>query len=175
MNENPVLKPKLATPALVLVSVTTMICVVCLLIAAQANWAPVWVSMALGIAFLFATVCVGAVWLARGRRLYSWMADAREQWEYFDEAKGMNGTTAEVTVVSVDGLEPTGSWITIKWQRFDHIQAAWLEALPEPIWPGTVLLIAPDPAQVMPGVPWPTNYYIQASHCLAWAPRRLAR
>jgi hypothetical protein len=72
--------------------------------------------------------------------------------------------------VSVDALEPTGSWITIRWNRFDHMQEAWLEALHDPIWPGSVLLISPDPAQVMPGAPWPARYYITASHYLAWAP-----
>jgi hypothetical protein len=73
-------------------------------------------------------------------------------------------------VLSVDAVEPTGSWITIKWNRFDYVQPAWLEALPEPIWPGSVLLISPDPAQVVPGVPWPATYYISGSDCLAWAP-----
>ncbi len=68
-----------------------------------------------------------------------------------------HGTTAEITVLSVDAREPTGSWITINWDRFGHVQTAWLEALQEPIWTGSVLLIA--------------RYYLRASHCLAWAPR----
>jgi hypothetical protein len=170
MNANPVLKPKFVTPALVLVSVAIIVCLVCLVATVGANLLPQWVSVALGAAFLLAAASDGAIWLARRHRLRSWMANANEQWKSFDDAKRRHGTTAAVTVLSVDALEPTGSWITIKWQRFDHIQPAWLQALPEPIWPGTVLLISPDPAQIMPGLPWPTNYYIQASHCLAWAP-----
>lgn len=170
MEVNPVLKPKVATPALVLVSVAVLACVVCLAAAVGGTWLPLGASATLGIAFLLAAAAVATVWLARGRRRRSWMADAREQWKNFDEAKRMNGTTAEVTVLSVDALEPTGSWITIKWRRFNHFQVAWLEALSEPIWPGSVLLIAPDPAQVRPGEPWPATYYIQAPRCLAWAP-----
>ncbi|RAM37715.1 hypothetical protein DBZ45_08935 [Arthrobacter globiformis] len=126
--------------------------------------------MMAAIAFLLAAPIVGAIWLARVRRRRSWTAAARERWKYFDEAKRLHGTTAEVTVLSVDALEPTGSWITIKWNRFDHVQPAWLESLHEPIWPGSVLLISPDPAQVMPGLPWPATYYLPASDCLAWAP-----
>ncbi|MCA4132635.1 hypothetical protein [Arthrobacter sp. M4] len=80
------------------------------------------------------------------------------------------GTTTEITVLSVDEVQPTGSWITINWNRFGHIQHAWLEALPESIWPGSVLLVAPDPEQVRPGMPWPETYFIQASDCLASAP-----
>ncbi|MDP9694439.1 UNVERIFIED_ORG: hypothetical protein J2X79_001998 [Arthrobacter globiformis] len=175
MNANPVLKPKLATPALVLVSVAIIVCLLCLVATVGANLLPQWASAMLGTALLLGAAAVGAVWMARRRRLHSWMVNANEQWNSFDQAKRRHGTTAEVTVLSVDALEPTGSWVTIKWNRFDHVQNAWIEALSEPIWPGSVLLIAPDVAQVRPGVPWPLNYYIQASHCLAWAPRRLAR
>ncbi|MFF2316961.1 hypothetical protein ACFVTE_11885 [Arthrobacter sp. NPDC058097] len=170
MDVNPVLKPKLATPALILVSVVTVICAASLLASIAASWPSQWPSMMAAIAFLLAAPIVGAIWLARVRRRRSWTAAARERWKGFDEAKRLHGTTAEVTVLSVDALEPTGSWITIKWNRFDHVQPAWLEALHEPIWPGSVLLISPDPAQVVPGSPWPVTYYIPASDCLAWAP-----
>jgi hypothetical protein len=170
MDTNPVLKPKLATPALVLVSVAILVCLACLVAAVEANRPPLWISAALGVAVFLAAASIVAIWLARARRLRTWMAGAMEQWRHFDEAKRMHGTTAEVTVLSVESLEPTGSWITIKWNRFDHIQTAWLEALHEPIWPGSLLLISPDRAQIMPGAPWPATYYIHASRCLAWAP-----
>jgi hypothetical protein len=170
MDANPVLKPKLATPALVLVSVAMVVCAVFVVGTVSQAWPPTWVSAVVALAFLLVTTFVGADLADPARRLRAWMVIVQEKWKNFDEAKRMHGTTAEVTVLSVDALEPTGSWITIKWNRFDHVQAAWLEALPEPIWPGSVLLISPDRAQVMPGVPWPTTYYITASHCLAWAP-----
>ena len=170
MDANPVLKPKLATPALILSSVAIAACVVYLVGAAAANGPHnLFLLLTAAIALLAAAV-VGAVWLVRARRRRSWMAGANEQWDHFNDMKRSSGTTAEVTVLSVDALEPTGSWITIKWNRFDHVQRAWIEALPEPIWPGSVLLISPDPAQVRPGAPWPATYYIRASDSLAWAP-----
>ncbi|MET3934974.1 hypothetical protein ABIE00_003020 [Arthrobacter sp. OAP107] len=170
MIANPVLKPKLATPALVLPSVAILVGLACLAAAVAANMQPSWVLLVLGAAFLLTATTVSQIWLTRVRHLHTWMEKAKEQWKNFDEAKRIHGTTAEISVLSVDALEPTGSWITIKWNRFDHIQAAWLEALSEPIWPGSVLLISPDAAQIMPGAPWPATYYVVASDCLAWAP-----
>lgn len=175
MDANPVLKPKLATPALILSSLAIAACVVYLVGAAAAN-APdnLFLLLTAAVAFL-AAVVAGAVWLVRARRRRSWMAGANEKWDHFNNVKRSSGTTAELTVLSVDALEPTGSWITIKWNRFGHVQRAWIEALPEPIWPGSVLLISPDPAQVRPGAPWPATYYIRASDCFAWAPGKEAR
>jgi hypothetical protein len=170
MDANPVLKPKLATPALILSSVAIAACVVYLVGAAAANGPDNLFLLLTAAMALLAFAVVGAVWLVRVRRRRSWMAGADEKWDHFNNVKRSSGTTAELTVLSVDALEPTGSWITIKWNRFDHVQPAWLEALPEPIWPGSVLLISPDPAQVRPGAPWPATYYIRASDSLAWAP-----
>jgi hypothetical protein len=174
MNANPVLKPKLATPALILSSVVVFICATYLLSTLEANWPSPGFLIPAAIAFLDAVI-VGAVWLARIRRLRAWTAVANDNWHHFDGVKRTSGTTTEVTVLSVDSLEPTGSWITIRWNRFEHIQRAWIEALGDPIWPGSVLLISPDPAQVMPGAPWPATYYIQASNYLAWAPGAASR
>ncbi|MFE5835835.1 hypothetical protein [Arthrobacter sp. NPDC056493] len=167
---NPVLKPKLATPALILISVAVVTCAVIVLGTVAATWPPPWLSVVVAMALLLAAIIVGAIWLTRVHRLRTWTVAARERWKSFDEAKRLHGTTAEVTVLSVDALEPTGSWITIRWKRFDYVQPAWIEALHEPIWPGSVVLISPDPAQVRPGAPWPATYYIPASDCLAWAP-----
>lgn len=170
MDTNPILRPRLATPALILSSVAIAACVVYLVSAAAAN-GPDSVSSLLAAAMaLPATAVAGAVWLVRARRRRSWMAVATEKRDHFNDLKRSSGPTAEITVLSVDALEPTGSWITIKWNRFDHVQPAWIEAFREPIWPGSVLLISPDPAQIRPGAPWPANYYIRASHFLAWAP-----
>ncbi|MEO5318144.1 hypothetical protein PV761_06105 [Arthrobacter sp. CC3] len=169
MDTNPVLKPKLATPALILSSVAIAMCFVYLVWAAASGPANLSLLLTASMALL-AAAAAGAVWLVRARRRRSWLAGAIEQWDRFNDMKRSSGTTAELTVVSVDALEPTGSWITIRWNRFDHVQRAWIEALSEPIWPGSVLLISPDPAQVMPGAPWPATYYIRASNSLAWAP-----
>ncbi|MBP1235220.1 hypothetical protein JOE40_000688 [Arthrobacter sp. PvP102] len=170
MDTNPVLKPKLATPALILSSVAITACVVYLIGAAAASGPDNLFLLLTAAITLLAAVVAGTVWLVRARRLRSWMAGADELWDHFNEMRRSSGTTAEITVVSIDALEPTGSWITIKWNRFDHVQRAWIEALPEPIWPGSVLLISPDPAQVRPGEPWPATYYVRASDSLAWAP-----
>ncbi|MET3922418.1 hypothetical protein [Arthrobacter sp. UYEF20] len=170
MNTNPALKPKLATPALILGSVVVSSCVFYLLGSVAANGHP---SLILGLAALASCLLaavIGAIWFARVRRRREWTAAAIAKWTDFDEAKRTHRTTAEITVLSVDALEPTGSWITIWWNRFDHVQRAWIEALREPIWPGSVLLISPDPVQVRPGAPWPATYYIRAADCLAWAP-----
>ncbi|GAA1786454.1 hypothetical protein GCM10009712_37280 [Pseudarthrobacter sulfonivorans] len=175
MDTNPVLKPKHATPALILSSAVVFVCVVSLAGTIAANWQPTLFLLLAAWASVFLAGIVGMIWFARARRLRAWKAAASEKWNHFDDMKRTHGTTTEVTVLSVDSLQPTGSWITIRWDRFEHVQSAWMEALHDPIWPGSILLIAPDPAQVAPGSPWPTTYYIEASHCLAWAPGSVAQ
>ena len=169
MDTNPVLRPRLATPALILSSVAIAACIVFVVGAAAIGPDNLFLVVTAAMALLAATA-TGAVWLVRARQRRSWMAGANEKWDRFNDMKRSSGTTAELTVLSVDALEPTGSWITIKWNRFDHVQRAWIEALPEPIWPGSVLLISPDATQITPGAPWPQTYYIQASDFLVWAP-----
>jgi hypothetical protein len=175
MNTNPVLRPKVATPGLVLTSagVLTLVGYLAFSITTSSGMGGVLVLGAFAV--LVAAVVSGATWFVRLRRRRDWLVAAEEKWRHFDDAKRSQGTTTEITVLSVDALEPTGSWITIKWNRFEHVQPAWMEALPEPIWPGSVLLISPDPAQVRPGTPWPSTYYIHAAECLAWAPTVLGR
>jgi hypothetical protein len=170
MSANPVIKPKLVTPALMLSSMAVVVCAVYLVGTTAANGPDnVFLLVPAAIALLAAAVA-GLVWWVRLRQRRSWMAGASEKWDHFNDVKRRSGTTTELTVLSVDALEPTGSWITIRWNRFDHVQQAWIEALPEPIWPGSVLLISPDPTQVRPGAPWPAIYYLRASDSLAWAP-----
>jgi hypothetical protein len=173
MASNPVLKPRLATPALMLATATVSIAAGFFLTALSPGMPSNAILIVGGVAILSLSVALAAIWLTRFRRRRAWMAAAKQKWHDFDQAKRNHGTTTEITILSVDALEPTGSWITINWNRFDHIQPAWVEALPDPIWPGSVLLISPDPAQVRPGLPWPQTYYIRATNCLAWAPLRL--
>ncbi|MDQ0678871.1 hypothetical protein QFZ30_002253 [Arthrobacter pascens] len=170
MTSNPVLKPRLATPALILATATVLIAAGYFLTTLSTR-VPVDAVLMVGALAALSAVALGAVWLARLRRRRAWMAAAEQKWHDFDDARRNHGTTTEITVLSVDALEPTGSWITINWDRFDHVQHAWIEALPDPIWPGSVLLISPDPAQVQPGLPWPQMYYIRSSDTHAWAPR----
>lgn len=170
MAVNPVLKPKLATVPLVLVSAAVLIGVVLFLVlvsTAQPWSAAMTVS---GGILLAITLALAAQWWTRAQRQRAWLTYASDKWATLNATKLTSGTTTEITVLSVDEVQPTGSWITINWNHFGHVQSAWLEALPEPIWPGSVLLMAPDSAQVRPGVPWPETYLIRASSCLAWAP-----
>jgi hypothetical protein len=167
MDSNPVIKPKVATPALILASVAAAIAaafVPAVTWPGNAGLTIVWVVL------LILAGLIGALWLVRERRRRAWLVEANKRWDRFEEARRTHGTTAEITVLSVDALEPTGSWITINWNRFGHVQRAWLEALEEPIWAGSVLLISPDSGQVRPGMPWPATYFIQASYVFAWAP-----
>ncbi|KRE72698.1 hypothetical protein [Arthrobacter sp. Soil762] len=170
MDKNPVLKPKLATPALILSSVAVIVCTIYLVGAAAANGrTPLILTLATAASLLIGTL-IGAIWLIRARRLHTWTTAAREMWDHLDAVRRTRRTTTDVTLLGVDALEPTGSWITIRWNRFNYVQHAWIENVPEPIWPGSVLLISPDPAQITPGAPWPATYYIRAADCLAWAP-----
>ncbi|GAA5192290.1 hypothetical protein GCM10023346_13920 [Arthrobacter gyeryongensis] len=170
MVSNPVVKPKVATPALIISSAALALCAVFVLQNLTVSWPPDAVQVFGWAAVLPSTLIVSIIWLMRTHRRRAWLADARVRWSRFEKAKRAHRTTAEITVLSIDALEPTGAWITINWNRFGHVQRAWLEALEEPIWGGSVLLITPDPAQVRPSAPWPAIYYIQAASFLAWAP-----
>lgn len=173
MSTNPVIRPKVATPAIILASAVVFLAAA-LVLSALLNGVPSDILMLGGPVLLLAAVAIGALWLTRIRRRRIWTRAAEDKWNHFESARQRHRTTTEITVLSVDALEPTGSWITIKWNRFDHVQRAWIEALPDPIWPGSVMLISPDPVQVGPGRPWPQTYFIRASDLLAWAPPRNA-
>lgn len=174
MISNPVIKPKVATSALILASAVVALCASYLLVSLAVGW-PLDAAHMLGwTAVLSSTVIIGAVWLVRSSRRRSWLLEANSKWRHLENARRTHRTTAEITVLSVDALEPTGSWITINWNRFGYVQRAWLEALAEPIWAGSVLLISPDLTQVRPGAPWPATYFIHASNYLAWAPGKEA-
>lgn len=172
MISNPVIKPKVATPALVLLSGAMAVAAAFVPAISWPDNAGPTIVWAVLVVF---TILIGALWLVRERRRRDWLVEASERWDRFEEARRTHGTTTEITVLSVDALEPTGAWITIKWDRFSYVQPAWLEALEEPIWAGSVLLISPDPGQVRPGAPWPATYYILGADCLAWAPAQAAR
>ncbi|MFJ6536775.1 hypothetical protein ACIQH5_11125 [Paenarthrobacter sp. NPDC091711] len=167
MQVNPVLKPKVATPALIVTSAVTLALAVTL--AAMTYTFP---AVGWALAVIVATgLLLSYFWYERLRDYRVWKTSSRAQWARLEAMKHGAKTTTEITVLSVDSPQPTGAWITIRWNRFDYIQPAWIEALPEPIWPGSVLLIRPDPEQVRPGNPWPTTYSVAANHVLTWAPQ----
>jgi hypothetical protein len=167
---NPAVRPKVATTGLVIASAVVFIVFALSLIALAATELPLVMKVIVGSLLLTTVLVLALLWGKRSARRRTWLAKAANRWRYLDNAKLASGTTTEVTLLSVDALQPTGAWVTIMWNRFNHVQRAWIEALPEPLWPGSVLLIAPDPSQVMPSAPWPETYFIRAADCLAWAP-----
>lgn len=167
---NPAVKPRVATAGLVLATVAVLTAAALSLVLLPSAGVPFFAKSMGGATLFAAALLTGWQWWRRITQRRAWLEQATEQWRSFSNAKALGGTTAEVTLVSVDAVQPTGSWVTIQWDRFNHTQRAWLESLPDPIWPGSVLLISPDPAQVVPGAPWPDTYFIQAVDCLAWAP-----
>jgi hypothetical protein len=167
---NPAVRPKVATTGLVIASAVVFIVFALSSVALAAAELPLVLKVIIGSVLLAIVLVLALLWGKRSARRRTWLANAAKRWRSFDNAKLASGTTTEVTLLSVDAVQPTGSWVTILWNRFGHVQPAWIEALPEPIWPGSVLLIAPDPTQVMPSTPWPETYFIRAADCLAWAP-----
>ena len=167
---NPAVKPRVATAGLVLATAAVLSVAALSLVLLPSTGVPFFSKLMVEATLFAVALLTGWQWWRRTRQRRAWLEQATEQWRSFSNAKALGRTTAEVTLVSVDAVQPTGSWVTIRWNRFNHTQRAWLESLPEPIWPGSVLLISPDPAQVMPGAPWPDTYFIQAVDCLAWAP-----
>ncbi|MFJ4228440.1 hypothetical protein ACIPYV_12840 [Paenarthrobacter nicotinovorans] len=167
MQANPVLKPKVATPTLIVTSAVTL--ALAFVFSAMTFTFPA-TGWAL-VVVVAAALVLSFFWYRRVRDYRVWTNRSSAQWERLETLKHGAATTTEVTVVSVDSPQPTGAWIIIRWNRFDYVQPAWIEALPEPIWPGSVLLIRPDPSQVRPGTPWPPTYSIAADHVLMWAPQ----
>ena len=167
---DPAVKPKVATSGLVVASTVVSLAVALFLAFVAVFDFPLPPKLVIGGTLLAAGLLLAWLWWRRAARRRIWLTSAAEKWQSFDNAQLTSGTTAELTLLSVDAVQPTGSWVTIRWNRFNHVQPAWIEALPEPIWPGAVLLITPDPAQVMPGTPWPDAYFIRAADYLAWAP-----
>ncbi|ALV40048.1 hypothetical protein AU252_01775 [Pseudarthrobacter sulfonivorans] len=126
-----------------------------------------WPILALSVLF---AVAVGTIWFYRLQRANKWTARAVEQWRRLEATRLQVGTTTEVTILAIETVEPTGTWVTLRWNQFDHVQRAWMEALPDEIWEGTVLLISPDPSQIKLGNPWPTFYHLAAQKYLGFAP-----
>jgi hypothetical protein len=170
MVDNPAVKPRVATAGLVLTSTAVLILLALVPLSLGDPELPALIKIVVASVLLAWALLLLWLWWRRYAQRRTWTANAEARWGSLNDARLTNGTTAEVTLLSVDAVQPTGAWVTIMWNRFNHVQRAWIEALPEPLWPGSVLLIAPDPSQVMPSAPWPETYFIRAADCLAWAP-----
>lgn len=163
MRTNPMVKPQTSSGWAVTL---TVISCVCLAIAIRMFLAQSPAS-ASGLAFAaIAVVLAGvaaAIWFVKIRRMKAWITHAFQQWEHFSTVKSQLGVTTEVTVLDIHSTDPLGAWATIRWDKFGHVQRAWVEALPDEIWRGSILLISPDPAQIQVHGPWPEVYYLMAN------------
>lgn len=167
---NPMIRPSVASAPLVIWSVLIGLCALYLVPATMANWpAPAWLTT---IATLFAVLMavLALRWVLKVRRARAWDANAQRMWQQFEAARVAGETTTTVTVLSVQKVQPTGAWVTINWDQFGYTQPAWIEGKGGTYWPGSVILITPDPTQVHVGQPWPPTYRIAESDCRAIAP-----
>ncbi|NVM97727.1 hypothetical protein [Arthrobacter sp. SDTb3-6] len=169
---NPMIKPTVVSSHLLGWSVLVGVCALYLVPATIANWpAPAWLTTLASLA-LVAALLLASRWAVKVRRAKRWTVNAQRMWQAFEEAKVTGTTTTEVTVLSVQEVQPTGAWVTIRWDRFGYQQPAWIEGAGGTYWPGSVLLITPDPTQVHVGEPWPPTYRIAQGDCRAVAPMR---
>ncbi|MDQ0821618.1 hypothetical protein QFZ79_003994 [Arthrobacter sp. V4I6] len=131
---NPAVRPKVATTGLVIASAVVFIVFALSFIALTATELLLVVKIIVGSVLLSTVLVLALLWGKRSARRRTWLANAAQRWRSFNNAKLASGTTAEVTLLSVDAVQPTGAWVTIMWNRFNHVQQAWIEALPEPVW-----------------------------------------
>ncbi|WP_146070339.1 hypothetical protein [Arthrobacter sp. GMC3] len=169
MRTNPMVKPQASSGWAVTL---TVISCVCLAIATRMFWgqfSPAAVGWFLVAAAVLLAGVAAAIWFVKIRRTKAWITHAIQQWEHFTAVKSQLGVTTEVTVLDIQALDPIGTWVTIRWDKFGYVQRAWMEAIPDEIWRGSVLLISPDPAQIQVHGPWPEIYYLMAIDYHAFA------
>ncbi|MDJ0318388.1 hypothetical protein [Arthrobacter antibioticus] len=167
---NPMIRPTVPSTSLVMWSVAIGLCTLYLVPATLANWpAPPWLITITTLLAGF-SVALALRWALKVRRARAWDVSAQLLWQQFEAARLAGGTTTEVTVLSVQEVQPTGAWVTINWDQFGYTQPAWIEGRGGTYWPGSVVLITPDPMQVHVGQPWPPTYRIAENDCRAIAP-----
>lgn len=167
---NPMIRPSVASTPLIMWSVLVGLCAAYAIPAAIANWpAPVWLTT-IATLFVVLLAVLALRWVLKVRRARVWDVNAQRLWQQFEGARLAGGTTTEVTVISVQEVQPTGAWVTINWEQFGYTQPAWIEGKGGTYWPGSVILITPDPTQVHIGQPWPRTYRIAEMDCKAIAP-----
>jgi hypothetical protein len=169
MNANPFVKPKIVTGKLVVACAFAILCLALSTSGLVAS--PDSISLWLSLAFsLLLAAAISSVWFSRLQRVNKWTALAVEQWRRLEATRLHLGTTTEVTILAIEAVEPTGTWVKLSWNQFDHVQRAWMEALPDEIWEGAVLLISPDPNQIQVHSPWPSTYHLSTSNYHGFAP-----
>ncbi|WP_154605516.1 hypothetical protein [Arthrobacter sp. AQ5-05] len=169
MRTNPMVKPQNSSGWAVTLTVISCVCLTTAIRLFIAQTA----AAAVGWAFVAAAVVLAGIaatiWVVKVRRSRAWITHAVQQWEHFSAVKSQLPITTEITVLDIHSLDPTGTWVTIHWDKFGYVQRAWMEAIPDEIWRGSVLLISPDPAQIKVHGPWPEIYYLMATDYHAFA------
>lgn len=163
MRTNPMVKPRTSSGWAVTLTVISCVCLVIAILVfidQPSGWAA---GLILGSLAIILAGTAATIWLVKFRRTKTWISNALQQWKHFFALKSRLGVTTELTVLDIHALDPTGTWVTIRWDRFGYVQRAWMEAIPDEIWRGSVLLISPDPAQIQVHGPWPEIYYLMAA------------
>jgi hypothetical protein len=99
VSSNPVLKPRLATPALVVASAAVSIAAGFFPTSLAAGTLSGAILIVGAVAILSAPVALAGIWLSRFRRRRAWIAAAEQKWHEFDCARRNHGTTTEITVL----------------------------------------------------------------------------
>lgn len=170
MENNPMIKPQLSAGLLVVLTVITGVVLLYVLAIAVIAWPPpasVWIVLAV---VALAAGVTALRWTQRVQQRRQWQQFSDMQWEYLARIRDEHEATAEITVLGIQETQPTGSWATIRWNKFGYVQQEWIENGTFAIWPDSVLLIRPDPTQIQVGAPWPATYYLRSHACLAIAP-----
>jgi len=117
----------------------TVISCVCLATAIRLFLAQPTASAA-GLIFVAIAVILAGVaapiWFVKIRRFQAWITNAIQQWEHFAAVKSQLRVSTEITILAIHALDPTSTWVTIRWDKFGYIQRVWMEAIPDEIWRG---------------------------------------
>lgn len=174
MDTNPMVKPHIATTPMVVMTTIAAVILVCVAAIIVLAWPPkigAWIALAVVV---IAAAVLTRRWTTLIHKKTEWQQFSDRQWEFLTRTQSEHSTTAVITVLGFQEVQPTGSWATIRWEKFGYVQTAWIEPCMFSVWPDSVLLIRPDPNQIHVGAPWPATYYVSSSACLAIAPARLA-
>lgn len=170
MENNPMVKPQLSGGLLIAMTVIIGMALVYALAIVVFTWPPlpsVWIVLTAVAVSSGLTIWR---WIRRVQLRRQWQQFSDRQWEYLMRIRGEHEATAEITVISFQEIQPTGSWATVRWDKFGYVQPVWIENGTFAIWPDSVLLIRPDPMQIQVGAPWPPTYFLRSHACLAIAP-----
>ena len=132
-----------------------------------ASWPPAAWLATLWSVFILIAALLALSWVLHIRRHQRWNRFAQQQWQYLAKVRADKRTTTEITILEFQDVQPTGTWATIRWDKFGYVRPARIENCSFAIWPGSVLLISPDPAQINVGAPWSHTCYLRAANCYA--------